>query len=245
MAATADQPGQLIVTADDWGYSSSYNAGIVRAARAGAIDAVSAMVLRTDCDPAIAETGVEVGLHLELPESWNRRELFEAPRRQAEMFLRIFGRPPAYVDGHHHCHASPPTATVVEGLALELSVPVRSAGEDHRLRLRERGIATTDRTIGRLHEAEPALPRPLADALAEGVLPPGTTEWVVHPGHSDPGSGSGYDRGRGHHYQPALLGTYPAVFKRRADRIGSQYHSYFNYRVGISFWRGCVGQFFP
>ncbi len=68
MAATPERPGRLIVTADDWGYCERYNAGIEQAARAGAIDAVSAMVLRPDCDPAIAASGVEVGLHLELPD---------------------------------------------------------------------------------------------------------------------------------------------------------------------------------
>ena len=196
MAATPDQPGQLIVTADDWGYRARYNTGIEEAARAGAIDAASAMVLRAHCDSGIAETGVEVGLHLELPESERRRELHDAPRRQAESFARIFGRPPAYIDGHHHCHTVLPGATAVEDLALELSVPVRSVGEDHRLRLREKGIATADRTVGRLQEGEPALPGPLAAALADGLLPPGTTEWVVHPGQCDPESGSGYDRGR-------------------------------------------------
>lgn len=196
MTEHSERPGQLIVTADDWGYCRRYNAGIEEAARAAAIDAVSAMVLRPDCDPAIAESGVEVGLHLEPPESGSRRELDDAPRRQAASFGHIFGRPPAYIDGHHHCHAAMPMATAVEDLAMELSVPVRSVGEDHRLRLLERGIATADRTVGRMHEDEPALPRLLAEALAENALPTGTTEWVVHPGYRDSGTGSSYDRGR-------------------------------------------------
>ena len=195
MAASAE-PGQLIVTADDWGYCRRYNAGIAEAARARAIDAVSALVLRPDCDPAIAETGVEIGLHLEPPDPGSQREPYDAPRRQAESFGQLFGGPPAYIDGHHHCHAALPMATAVEDLALELGVPVRSVGEDHRRRLLERGIATADRTVGRTDEGEPALPRSLTDALAENVLPPGTTEWVVHPGYRDSRAGSSYDRGR-------------------------------------------------
>jgi predicted glycoside hydrolase/deacetylase ChbG (UPF0249 family) len=69
MTMASDQPGTLIVTADDWGYSSRYNAGIAEALGAGAVDAVSAMVLRPACDPGpLLEYGVEVGLHLEIPE---------------------------------------------------------------------------------------------------------------------------------------------------------------------------------
>jgi predicted glycoside hydrolase/deacetylase ChbG (UPF0249 family) len=197
MAAIPDQAGHLIITADDWGYSRRYNEGIEEAARAGAVDAVSVLVLRPACDPAsLLQSGVEVGLHLELPESGSRREVLEAPRRQAEAFTRIFGSPPAYIDGHHHCHAALPIATTTEDLALELRVPVRAVGEDHRFRLEERGIASPDRMVGRMHEREPALPRLLADALEEEALPWGTTEWVVHPGRSDPHSGSRYDRGR-------------------------------------------------
>lgn len=197
MAAVIDRPGQLIITADDWGYSARYNAGIVGAARAGALDAVSVMVDRPALDPApLIECGVEVGLHVEQPHRARRRELYDAPRRQAEAFEKAFGAPPAYIDGHHHCHAALPLATPVEDLALELGIPVRAIGEDHRFRLRERGIASADRLVGRAHEDEPALPPLLSEALEEQRLPWGTTEWFVHPGHSDPGSGSGYDAGR-------------------------------------------------
>jgi predicted glycoside hydrolase/deacetylase ChbG (UPF0249 family) len=189
----------LIITADDWGYSPRYDAGIVEAIGAGAIDAVSALVLRPNCDPApLLEAGVEVGLHLELklPAEGGYEELMGAPRLQAEAFTRIFGRPPAYIDGHHHCHASLPSATAVEDLALELGVPVRPVGEDHRYRLSERGIASPDRAIGRMDERDPVMPKLLAKALLSGALPWGVTEWIVHPGHSDPDAGSGYDRGR-------------------------------------------------
>ena len=189
--------GQLIITADDWGYSPRYNAGIEEAARAGAIDAVSALVLRPACEPApLLDCGVEVGLHLELPAGAEHDEIVAAPRRQAEAFEVLFAAPPAYIDGHHHCHAALPIATAAEDLALELRVPVRAVGEDHRFRLEERRIPSPDRMIGRMHEREPALPPLLAEAIEEEAMPWGTTEWVVHPGHSDPGSDSSYDRGR-------------------------------------------------
>ena len=197
MGASPDRAGHLIIAADDWGYSDRYNAGILEAARAAAIDAVSAMVLRRACDPdPLIESGVEIGLHVEVPGAAGQTELLEAPWRQADAFERAFGRQPAYLDGHHHCHARPPLATAVEDLALELKVPVRATGEDHRLHLRDRGIAVADRLVGRIDEHEPILPPLIAAALQEGALPPGTTEWVVHPGHVDPTAGSNYDRGR-------------------------------------------------
>jgi predicted glycoside hydrolase/deacetylase ChbG (UPF0249 family) len=189
--------GRLIITADDWGYSPHFNAGIEEAARAGAVDAVSVLVLRSACDPApLLECGVEVGLHLELPGAAGHDEMLEAPRRQAAAFEAMFGSRPAYIDGHHHCHAALPLATAVEDLALELRVPVRAVGEDHRFRLEERGIASPDRLVGRMHEREPAMPRMLTAAILGGGLPWGATEWAVHPGHRDPEAGSSYDSGR-------------------------------------------------
>ena len=193
----SQQAGRLIITADDWGYSPRYNAGIEEAARAGAVDSVSVLALRPAADPApLLDCGVETGLHLELPQSGARREVMGAPRRQAEAFQSLFGRPPAFMDGHHHCHAALPVAAAVEDLALELHLPVRAVGEDHRFRLEERGIPSADRAVGRMHEREPALPRILAEALLSGALPWGVTEWIVHPGHSDPAAGSSYDGGR-------------------------------------------------
>ena len=58
----------LIITADDFGYSPRYDEGIVEAAAARAVDAVSVMVTRNRVDrEALLETGVETGLHLDLP----------------------------------------------------------------------------------------------------------------------------------------------------------------------------------
>jgi predicted glycoside hydrolase/deacetylase ChbG (UPF0249 family) len=197
MTESAEPTSRLIVTADDWGYSARYNEGIEEVARARAVDAVSVLVLRPACDPApLLDCGVEIGLHLELPEGAGHDEVMEAPRRQAEAFERLFGAPPDYIDGHHHCHAALPIATAAEDLALELRVPMRAVGEDHRFRLQERRIPSADRLIGRMDEGEPALPQLLLEAIEEEAMPWGTTEWAVHPGHSDPDGDSSYDSGR-------------------------------------------------
>ncbi len=190
-------PPRLIVTADDYGYSRRYDEGILRAARAGAIDAASAMVHRDAGDPApLLETGVEVGLHLELSSSVGAEDVAAEPSRQLAIFERRFGRPPAYLDGHHHCHAAEPAAGAVAEIALELGIRVRCVGPEHRERLRALGVTTPDRLIGRYEETESPVPIEVASVEAGGEPPDGLTEWMTHPGLADPGAGSSFDAGR-------------------------------------------------
>ena len=176
----------LIITADDYGYARGYNRGILRAADAGAVDAVSAMVGRRWCEPEpLLDAGVEIGLHLELPG--------DDPLAQLERFEGVFGRPPAFLDGHNHCHAGAAAAGAIAGLAAERGMPVRSVDAAHRRLLRALGVATPDRLIGRMDPSEPVLP----SLLAQGSPPPpGVTEWMIHPGYPDPESGSSYDHAR-------------------------------------------------
>jgi hypothetical protein len=184
----------LIVTADDYGYWPSYNDGILEAIEAGAIDSVSAMVDREYCDPKpLLESGVEVGLHIEFEGRWGPRSGAPAKtslRVQMDRFVDLFHRWPSFLNGHKHCHARPELATPVLVVAQQIGVPVRSVSADHRQWLRERGIPTPDKVIGRIRSNEPPEPPELRN------LPPGITEWVVHPGHPDPESGSSYDLAR-------------------------------------------------
>jgi predicted glycoside hydrolase/deacetylase ChbG (UPF0249 family) len=224
----------LIVNADDYGYGRSYDRGILEAARARALDAVSAMVLREGCDPEpLLETGVEVGLHLELP-GWrgelphpagpgDREAAITALRDQLRRFGELFGRPPAHLDGHHHCHAAPGLAAAVGRVAREHRLPVRSVNPRHRRLLRCQGVPTPDRLIGRLDEDEPALPEEIGTvARGEGDLPPGVTEWMVHPGRPDPAFGSAYDRGRAEELDLLLrLALAPALAAVRATHLAA------------------------
>ena len=185
----------LIVTADDYGYWPSYNQGILEAVDAGAVDSVSAMVEREYCDPEpLLDSGIEIGLHIEFEGRWGARSAAPARtalRVQLDRFVDLFGRWPSFLDGHHHCHARPELATPVMVAAQQIGAPVRSVGADHRQWLQERHIPTPDAVIGRLKSTEDAEPKEL-----RGGLQPGVTEWVVHPGHPDPASGSEYDIGR-------------------------------------------------
>jgi predicted glycoside hydrolase/deacetylase ChbG (UPF0249 family) len=194
MQRAATQGRRLIISADDYGYWPSYNEGILAAVEAGAVDAVSVMTERQYCDPGpLLESGVEVGLHIEFEGRWGPRSAGPAKsslRVQMERFGDFFHRWPAFLDGHHHCHARPELATPVMQAALQMNVPVRSVSRDHRQWLSERGIRTPDALIGRMTSAEPVEPPELRE------LPPGVTEWMVHPGYPDAESGSEYDLGR-------------------------------------------------
>jgi chitin disaccharide deacetylase len=209
---------RLILTADDYGYAPGYDAGILDAARAGAVDAVGVMVgVGRDPDPEpLLATGVEIGLHLELgrveagrrlglgPAPADRRRAGPAARdaavaeleRQLGEFERRCERPPAFVDGHRHCHAAPGLGAAIGRACAERGLPLRSVSASHRRTLRCLGAATQDRLIGRLSDDEPLPPPQITAWIETGSGPPGVTEWMVHPGHPDPASGSTYDAGR-------------------------------------------------
>ena len=172
----------LIISADDYGYSPAYDDGILEAARAGAVDAVSAMVRRRPLEPTpLLLSGVEVGLHLELEADAARTSVL----LQLEVFEDAFGRPPAFLDGHHHSHAAAGIAMTVGQVAAERGIPVRSVDESHRRLLRRLGVATPDLLVGRLAESEPAMPTELeAVMMGERAPSAGVVEWMVHPGHT-------------------------------------------------------------
>lgn len=201
---------RLIVTADDFGLSPRYDAGILEAVRAEAVDAVSVMALQVTSVPAeLRGWGGAIGLHLDASGDGRLRGRGEA-ERQLGLFERLVGRPADYLDGHHHSHAGPAAAGEVAGLAAELDLPVRSVDGKHRELLRAAGVRTPDRLIGRYEESDPVPPAELDS------LPGGWTEWMVHPGGSDPASGSRYDAGREEDLK-AVLGLAPPAGVRRAD----------------------------
>ena len=177
----------LAVTADDYGYADAYDAGMVEAAAAGAIDGASVMAMRKPDPAPLLAAGIELGVHLEPA---------PAPARQLAAFVALVGDPPAFIDGHHHCHAARELAEPVAQLGVELGVPVRGIGDAHRALLRERGVASAALLIGRLSEDELALPPELAGWLAGEPQPDSLVEWFTHPGYADPSTGSSYDAGR-------------------------------------------------
>jgi predicted glycoside hydrolase/deacetylase ChbG (UPF0249 family) len=186
-SARRPQSPALVITADDYGYSRAYDAGIVMAARSGALDRISVMATR-EFDPApLQNLDVGIGIHLE-PDP--------GLAVQFRMFEERFGRMPGHIDGHRHCHAEPRFAPDIALVARELRIPVRAVSPPHRAQLRKAGVVTTDRLVGRLFEHQVALPLEIGRWLIGERIPEGSTEWFVHPGFRDPASGSAYDAGR-------------------------------------------------
>ncbi len=180
----------LTIAADDFGMSAEYDRGMIEAARAGAVDGVGVMIGRSHGRlPELLATPIAVGLHIETRagERLTEREL----AGQLAEFERAVGRLPDYVDGHHHCHAGA-AAAMVAAVAAGRGLPVRSVDPAHRRLLRAAGVATSDLLVGRYEEDEPVLP-PELESPPPGVR---SIEWMVHPGHPDPVSGSSYDAGR-------------------------------------------------
>ncbi len=131
-------PRALIVTADDFGYSTDVNAAVVRAHREGILRFASLMVLR----PAAAEAaglakdnpGLGVGLHLELcaeaPEKAGLRYFFDAKARagvegeiraQFDAFMAL-GLRPTHADGHINIHIHPVVFPALCRVAREYGV---------------------------------------------------------------------------------------------------------------------------
>lgn len=207
----------LTITADDFGYHPSYDAGIIEAARAGALDSASVLVTGTGSDPSpLVEIGVAVGLHLAPGAGGDGPLTRSAAIAQLDRFERIVGRGPDFLDGHRHCHAAPEVSAAIGAIAAELGVPLRSVDDAHRRLLRSLGVITPDRLIGRYHEAAPALPKELLDARPWV----GWSEWMVHPGHADRRAGSSYDRGRAEDLA-TVLGFEPPPGVRRVDHRGA------------------------
>ena len=217
--------GLLIVVADDYGRAPAYDAGILEAARAQAVDAVSVIVTGGCDSAALLATGAAHGLHLRLTDA----EMLDQPAavvalgEQVDRFERLFGAPPAHLDGHRHCHAVPAVAAGIAREAARLGIPLRSVSRSHRKTLRALGVATSDRLVGRFSEREPVVPVTLLPLVeGEGEAPPGVTEWMVHPGHSDPSVGSRYDAGREEDLRALLeLARRSDIAARRTTHAGA------------------------
>lgn len=130
----------IIINADDWGRSRAETDAALFCYKNGRITSVSAMVFMEDSDRAAElakETGIDVGLHLNLTQPCSGevrvRSLREYHDRiirfltfnkyafliynpalkkafqyvyqaQFDEFVRLYGKPPSHIDGHHHQH---------------------------------------------------------------------------------------------------------------------------------------------
>jgi predicted glycoside hydrolase/deacetylase ChbG (UPF0249 family) len=122
---------RIVLCADDFGMNAAVDAGILALASLGRLSATSLLVdgpAAVPDVPALVRTPLQIGLHLNLTESfgqpdrcWPLRHLILAAygrqlhrpmlqtaiRRQISRFQALVGRLPDYIDGHQHVHQLP------------------------------------------------------------------------------------------------------------------------------------------
>jgi predicted glycoside hydrolase/deacetylase ChbG (UPF0249 family) len=202
----------LIVNADDFGLTPGVSEGILLAHRHGIVTSTTMIVNRDVPRDVLArarDAGLGVGLHvnLTLGEPLTRgaslvesggafvRDARRAAARadakdverevaaQIERFEKLSGHGPTHLDSHHHVGLHAPVREVVLSAARELGVPVRSQDPGARARTRSAGLRTTDYFFG---ESGPDAYWSLARTLRQlRALPPGTSEFMCHPGWCD------------------------------------------------------------
>jgi predicted glycoside hydrolase/deacetylase ChbG (UPF0249 family) len=225
---------QLVINADDFGFTPDVNLGIVEAHRDGILTATTLMANGDAFDDALRlarqTPTLDIGCHLVLiggsslvtakPFPATAAQLVAALslgkldvyRELAAQLQRLvdFGIQPTHLDTHKHTHLAPPVLDAVARLSEEFRVPwVRRPFDfplqalrggvprmkqltSHALGLMRRrfhrilakhSCRTTDyfagfQITGRFRTAE------LVELMS--LIPPGSTELMVHPGHCGP-----------------------------------------------------------
>jgi len=137
-----DEARRVVICADDFGMNAGIDAGILDLGRRGVLQATSCLVEGPSFSldaPALRESGLQTGLHLNFTEALGAEGLFlplgkliasaylrrlDAGRlhsqivRQLDRFEAVMGRAPDFVDGHQHVHQLP---QIREALLDELS----------------------------------------------------------------------------------------------------------------------------
>ncbi len=204
---------RLIVNADDFGLTPGVSEGILAAHRHGIVTSTTMLVNRElprDLIARARDAGLGIGLHvnLTLGKPLTRgaslvdtggafvRDARRAAARakvgdvekevgaQIERFEKIAKAPPTHLDSHHHVGLHVPVREVVLAAARRLGVPVRSQDAAVRARTRSAGLRTSDHFFG---ESGPdAYWSPARTLRHLRALPPGTSEFMAHPGWCDP-----------------------------------------------------------
>lgn len=162
----------LIVNADDFGFSKGVNLGIVEAYTNGIVTSATLMVNMPDKEHAAqlakAHPQLGVGIHLVLTcgspisthvpslvneqgefysqqEAMKYAESADIERECHEQIQAFFslGLTPTHIDSHHHVHAHGKVAPIVARLAEQYGLPVRKLRNDSSERVRHQRLHTT------------------------------------------------------------------------------------------------------
>jgi predicted glycoside hydrolase/deacetylase ChbG (UPF0249 family) len=223
---------RLIVNADDFGLTPGVSDGILLAHRHGIVTSTTMLVNRGITKETVGrarDAGIGLGLHVNLTlgapitrgASLMENGAFVRDARRAaarakagevekevgaqiERFETLAGCAPTHLDSHHHVGLHEPVREVVLRAARVLAVPVRSQDGEARRRARTARLATPDYFFG---ESGPGAYWSLSRTLRHlRALPPGTSEFMTHPGWCDPELG--YSRyGRQREVELAALGS--------------------------------------
>lgn len=194
--AKTSKPRFLIVNADDFGYTSGVNKGIVKAHIGGIVTATSLMthgLAAPEVSSLETHPSLSVGLHFSLDHEPDLARLVERPdeltakeltnvqgefEQQLGLFRELTGREPDHLDFHkHRLHVHPQLAPFFEQQGRDLQVRVRGLF----------GVGLIEDFFGwdDSGEKDPELitPQRLTGILKE--LPDGISELVCHPGEPD------------------------------------------------------------
>ena len=195
---------RLIVNADDLGFTTGINRGILEAHGRGIVTSTSLMVDRPGAvdgaEIARRTPGLSVGLHSVLihrGELTVTAETCEAElARQLARFEELVGGRPTHIDSHHHTHRNPVLQDVFVDFAERHALPMREHTVGHCADYygeRKIGVESLLDIFGRLED--------------------GDTELGCHPGYAD-GLESRYSAPREREVETL---THPRVRTRLAE----------------------------
>jgi len=189
----------LITNADDFGFTSDVNEGIVHAHQNGILTATTLMAPGAAFDHAVtlarANPTLDIGVHLVLVGSpgfpatlsdlvtavaLRRIPIYEELSRQVRKILDA-GIRPTHLDTHKHTHVLPPVLSAVARISKEFQIPwVRRPLVPGMLGvLKKQGCRATDHFAG-YRQTGKFDSTSLANLIR--LLPEGSTEFMCHPG---------------------------------------------------------------
>ncbi len=222
----------LIVNADDLGYSTGVNKGVLDCHTQGIVTSASFMVTGHAVAEAVAisreHPALGVGLHWD---AWgederefdldDERAVRDEFHRQLDEFQRLMGRLPSHVDTHRHAHRKweARLMPLFRELVEPLGVPLR---DDGRVRFVGDFYAQWQWKVTNLeYVSVPFLERLLREKVGAGW-----TEVSCHPGYVTGDFGSVYLWEREEEVRTL---TDPGI-RRTIDEVGIQLRSYAEYR---------------
>lgn len=120
----------LIVNADDFGYASSINRGIIEAHVNGIVTSTSLMVYGSAANEVKKlkkYPGISIGLHFILPK--NKAEIKKEFDKQILKFEELVGKKPTHLDSHKtHPKSEPKLKEVFNKYSKTNNIPIRSMG---------------------------------------------------------------------------------------------------------------------